>query len=284
MREVSNKTSSRKTEKQRQKKPGSTKIAGKSVIKGQGSSKVKAQQDSQGPKAIKITKKSLETVPFALKPEFLPPDMWKEISALLPAGAQLNLAAVSKDFNEISEIVKDTDLKKLEEFRKTHQWTFKDECAMRILVFVARLSAYDIPIPTIEKLKKTSTLNIKTNITSAEALKQIDKFNANYEKIQSVYNELLSNMRNWVHLTITPFLALVIPSAASMIGVFAVDIVISSMNMLSPARDLALVLTSLLVTVLSMWYISSLLLSISRATIERIADEISGLGTNLEAQ
>lgn len=159
--------------------------------------------------------KVLKIPQHSLTAKQLPLDAWKKILEASDVWSQINFFAVSQSFKKIGEMLKKIyfqELKELEAFSRTQQWTFKNECAMRILMFVARLYSDD-RLPTIEEFKVGSTVNKKTldvKLTPAEALQQVKTIKDNYQTIQSVYNQLLgkliSNIGNWL---IRPFLVFI---------------------------------------------------------------------------
>lgn len=103
-------------------------------------------------------------------------------------------------FQEVSQSLKklseNTDFKKLADLRKSAQWSIKDEIALRILLIVSQTAS-----PTIEDLKKASTLDI--NLSPKEASKIVSKIENNFKQIQTAWNGLLQSMTNFTPMMTT---------------------------------------------------------------------------------
>lgn len=98
-----------------------------------------------------------------------------------------DVAAMREVSKSLSEIARTTDLKKLEEFSKTHQLSRKEKLALEILLRAAQ-NASTTTVKDIEKRTK-----IDANLTTEEALAQINTIEDNYKQVQQAYNDLLNN-------------------------------------------------------------------------------------------
>lgn len=92
------------------------------------------------------------------------------------------MSEVSKKLYELSK----TNLKKLKEFHEIYQWSISNEIALRMLKFFSYSES-----PSIEELKKVTTLDI--NLRTEDAVALLPEIEKNFMELQTTCNDLVDS-------------------------------------------------------------------------------------------
>lgn len=125
-----------------------------------------------------------ETGRTVLPGAFLHPDVMKVIAELTDVQTALNIAKAAEDLRSIAD---STDLKKLEEFCKTHP-DFKTEWSLRILLLLASGGPYSSAEELIAGITKVSG-----NLSPEEAFKQLSE---NLNVLRTAVDGLKNSVQN----------------------------------------------------------------------------------------
>lgn len=137
---------------------------------------------------------------FLKTKDSVPQEIWQEIfSRILNVQSKIRFARVSKCFNQIKATNQDADLKPLEAFMKTRQWSFKDERLMKLILWISRLEHATL---IFENFKKASTANNSSlgldveNLTPAEVLNQLQqrKQQDQLNRIDGLYKRVVQEL------------------------------------------------------------------------------------------
>lgn len=106
-----------------------------------------------------------------------------------------DFAAMSQVSKTLKKLSQETDLERLKEFSQNKQLGLKEEMALSILL-IAGQAPLDLSVGDITSRARVDT-KIEMGQTPEELLSQLATIEANYEQIQSAYNDILQRASNF---------------------------------------------------------------------------------------